>query len=380
MIKIMMPKNVKPKENTKALKHLIDQKLLRRISNAIFSVYPQFDKKNFNALMPRLKDLEMKSRVYLLREELKKQLPQDYKKAVNILLKSTRIKTLRGFDLWPYTEFIQTYGLNDVQVSLKALREITGLFTSEWAVRPFIKNYRFETLSFLLKCAADCDEHVRRWACEGSRPRLPWGERLFDIIKDPNLTLPLLEKLKTDDSLYVRKSVSNHLNDLAKDHPDLVIKLLNRWKSAAPPKDILKIKWIINRALRTLIKQGHPGALASVGVDPNAKIQVSKLVVQQNKIKLGEDLKLQFQLASKSNKIQKVVIDYIIHFAKANGTAATKVFKLKTFEMQPMKKLIITKTHSFKKIRTRQYYPGLHVVEIQINGKRHAKISWHLKI
>ena len=118
-------------------------------------------------------------------------------------------------------------------------------------MRPFIKQNPKNTLKYLETCTASENEHIRRWASEGSRPRLPWGERLQDFVRDPSPTLPILEKLKYDASLYVRKSVANHLNDITKDHPKYVLDLLTRWKKSAPLEHASKIDWIIRRSLRT---------------------------------------------------------------------------------------------------------------------------------
>jgi 3-methyladenine DNA glycosylase AlkC len=367
-------------ENENALKHLFDQKLLKRMADELSKVYPAFDRKHFVGLMPKLKPLEMKPRVRFLRDELHRLLPAEYPKALEILLKSAAGKKLSGFDLWPYTEFVQTYGLDHLELSLDALSQLTQLFTAEWAVRPFIKQHEKKTMKFLEKCARDQNEHLRRWASEGSRPRLPWGERLQDFVRDPSPTLPILEILKFDESLYVRKSVSNHLNDIAKDHPELVVKILARWQKEAGEKHAEKIDWIIHRSLRTLIKNGHGGALKLIGVSTKVQIELVDFKVAQNHITLGEKVDFTFGVKSLSSKPQKLVVDYIVHFVKANQSTAPKVFKLKTFELPAKGVLHISKSHPMKKITTREYYPGMHAIEIQVNGVSLAKVDWRLKI
>ncbi|RZA13061.1 MAG: DNA alkylation repair protein, partial [Proteobacteria bacterium] len=200
------------KDDSSALKHFYNKALLTRMGKALGEVYPSFDAKALQKLMARLESLEMKPRVHVIRDELKRQLPEDYSKALSILLASLKSRKITGFDLWPYTEFVQTYGTGDLKRSLAALKAMTPLFTAEFAVRPFLRLHQKATLDYLEACALDKDVHVRRWASEGSRPRLPWGERLQDFVKDPSPTRPILELLKFDDELYVRKSVSNHLN------------------------------------------------------------------------------------------------------------------------------------------------------------------------
>jgi 3-methyladenine DNA glycosylase AlkC len=339
-------------ENENAFKHLFNLACLQRISEALISVYPQFDLKSFLRLMPKLKLLEMKPRVRLIRDELKKRLPENYPQALKILLKSNQTKKLQDFDLWPYTEFIQTYGLNNPELSLRALKELTSDFTSEWAIRPFLIQDAKQTLAFLKLCARDKNEHVRRWASEGTRPRLPWGARLYDFIKDPNQALPILEILKFDPELYVRKSIANHLNDISKDHPSLVIEILKRWKTEARKEHADKIGWITRRALRTLIKNGDAQALKLIGVSHKAEVKLDHFKIQKNKIKLGEHLAFEFRLTSFSKKSQKLVVDFIIHHVKANQTTKAKVFKLKTFEILPLQTEYLVKSQRFQKITT----------------------------
>ena len=368
------------KDSKLELKHMFDANLLKRIAIAIAHVYPAFDQKKLNALKPQLDPLEMKARVQLIRDELRQLLPQNYKTAISILRKAIRSTRLQGFDLWPFTEFVQTYGLDEPTLSLEALKDFTKLFTSEWAVRPFLIRHPTLTLKFLNDCARSQDEHLRRWACEGTRPRLPWGERLQDFVKDPKPTQPILERLKFDEALYVRKSVSNHLNDISKDHPDYVITLLSRWKDEAGAKHEAKIDWIVRRSLRTLIKEGHSGALKIVGVSAGRQIKVVRFKIAQTKIRLGEKFDFEFELKSSHSKAQKLVVDYIIHFVKANGGTAPKVFKLKTATLPANGSLTFAKSHAIRQITTRDYYPGLHHLEIQVNGLVIGKQSWELLI
>lgn len=367
-------------QEAKAFKNWINEALLQRMANAIHTVEPSFDKKKFLSLKSDLVPLELKARIQRVREQLREELPKDYKKALEILLKSTKNGQLKGFDLWPYTDFIQTYGLDDFEKSLVALRQLTVLFTSEFAVRPFIRKDSQSSLQFLLQCTRDPNPHIRRWASEGSRPRLPWGEKLHSIIQEPTLTLPILEKLKHDDELYVRKSVANHLNDLTKDHPDLVLKTLKRWQSQSRSRHQSKIDWIIRHSLRTLIKRGHPKALSLIGVNATTKIQVGALSLNKKRLHVGDRLEFHFKIASTDGKPQKMVMDYVIHFVKANQQTVPKVFKLKNFNLSGKQELSIKKQHHLKKITTRVYYPGRHFLEIQINGKCYQKASFHLTV
>ncbi|MES2309683.1 MAG: DNA alkylation repair protein [Verrucomicrobiota bacterium] len=371
---------MKIEENESALKHQFGKSLLKRISDSFREIHPSFDHPRFHRLISTLESLEMKPRVHQIRDELQRQLPSDYKKALLLLQKAARGGKLKGFDLWPFTEFVQTYGLDHPEASLNALSEFTKLFTAEWAIRPFIKRDPQATLRFLVKCAQSENEHLRRWASEGTRPRLPWGERLHDFVQDPQPTLPILELLKFDPELYVRKSVANHLNDISKDHPLYLIVLLKRWKKEAGTEHLSKINWIIRRSLRTLIKEGHPGALQLIGVSTKTEIKITPLTLKSKILRLGDKLDFQFELQSLSSKPQKLVVDYLLHFVKSNGRTAPKVFKLKTMTLPAKEKLAIGKSYHLKKITTRDYYPGLHSLEIQVNGVIVAKQEWRLKI
>ncbi|MEK6774705.1 MAG: DNA alkylation repair protein [Bdellovibrionota bacterium] len=376
----MPQKNKSKNDNPKAFKHWINEDLLQRMADSIKNVHAEFNLKEFVKVGKKLEPLEMKARVQLIREQLYLQLPRDYDLALNILIQSCDLGKLKGFDLWPYTEFIQTYGLNHSEKSLLALARITTLFTGEFAVRPFLKNNTKQTLAYLMKCTEDKNVHIRRWVSEGTRPRLPWGERLHIFIQNPNLTLSLLEILKHDEEIYVRKSVANHLNDIAKDHPQLVVATLSKWKTSATKEHAAKINWIIHRSLRTLIKNGNPQALKLIGVSQNINILVNSIKINKRTFRLGERLELKFKVTSKSTAKQNLVIDYLIHFAKANNKISKKVFKLKKFTLSGRNKIEISKIHHLKPITTRTYYSGKHFIELQINGKPFGKIPFNLHV
>lgn len=366
-------------ENPNAFKLWIGKDVLRRIAKEISTVYPKFDQKTFVSLAPKLDPLELKGRIRAVREQLRTLLPQDFRRAVKILVASTKNNNLSGFALWPYTDFIQTYGLEHREESLRALAKLTSLFTAEFGIRPFLAKDTDESLTFLLACTKDSDEHLRRWASEGSRPRLPWGERLDVFIRHPEKTLPILEVLKNDDSLYVRKSVANHLNDISKDHPELVVNLLKCWLRAAKPEHLQRISWITHRALRTLIKNGHIGALSAVGVSSKPKVKVVAFTIDKVRYKIGDRLAFSFEIQSLAKTKQTIIVDYIIHFMKSNQTTSPKVFKLKRFELAEAAMHQIAKAHHLKKITTRVYYPGAHAIEIQVNGTVMARAEWRLE-
>lgn len=371
---------VEKKDNPSAFKNWFNEALVRRLSTALKKAYPAFNDKNFLKVIPKLAALEMKPRVHFIRDAMLAELPQDYFKALAILLKSAEQGQLKGFELWPYTEFIQQHGLNHVAESLDALYFLTPKFTAEFAVRPFLINHPKKTFAKLKKWASDKDEHIRRWTSEGSRPMLPWGAKLHASIVDPTDGLEILEKLKFDEALYVRKSIANHLNDIAKHHPDLVIETLKAWQKKATAKDKAKLDWIQKQALRTLIKQGYPKALDLMGFGGKAEIKLGELKLNKKKFTEKDVLTFELEMISKGSKVQTLAVDYIIQYQKANNKLSPKVFKLKVFELKPKETFTIKKNHSLKPVTTRRHYAGLHKVEIQVNGKVVVSADWHLSL
>lgn len=370
-------------ENQNAFKHAFNHALLQDIASLIARHYPAFNAEAFLNQAENLDKLEMKARVQVIRDALAAELPQDYPAALAVVVSVLKENKLRGFAVWPFAEFIQVYGLNHPALSLEALKVVTVCFTAEWAVRPFIKQNPEETMHFLLQCAQDESVDIRRWASEGTRPRVPWGEKLYLFIKDPAGTRAILDALKFDPELYVRKSVANHLNDITKDHPDYVIQLLQSWQQQAKQSgndDEKKIAWITRHSLRTLIKNGHPDALALIGVQHGADVVLDAFSLKQKTIALGENLEFNVSLRSTSNAPQNIVVDYVLHFMKANGSTAPKVFKLRAFELPAGGTVTIEKKHAVKIITTRQYYPGVQRIEIQVNGKVLGGEEWELEL
>ena len=370
-------------ENQNAFKHAFNHALLQDIASLIAVHYPAFNAEAFLNKAEHLDKLEMKARVQTIRDALAAELPQDYPTALGVVVSVLKENKLQGFAVWPFAEFIQVYGLNQPELSLEALKVVTVCFTAEWAVRPFIKQNPEETMRFLLHCAQDPSVDIRRWASEGTRPRVPWGEKLHLFIKDPAGTRAILDALKFDPELYVRKSVANHLNDITKDHPDYVIQLLQSWQQQAKQSgsdDVKKVAWITRHSLRTLIKNGHPDALALIGVQHGAAVALDAFTLKQKAIALGESLGCKISLRSTSRAPQNIVVDYVIHFMKANGSPAPKVFKLRAFELPAGGAVTIEKKHAMKKITTRQYYPGVQRIEIQVNGKVLGGDEWELDL
>lgn len=375
-----MPQKDKSQDNPSAFKLWINDKVVKKIGESIHGEYSDFHLKEFTKLSKKLDPLELKDRVLLITSELRKFLPEDFKKSLPILVKAMEKGDLKGFELWPFSEYISQFGLEHFDDSLKAMYKLTQRFTAEWAIRPFLLKDHKKVLNTLSKWTDDKSSHVRRWISEGTRPLLPWGQRIPLFVMDPTHTLLFLDKLRHDEELYVRKSVANHLNDISKNHPQVVIEVLRMWVKDAPTEHQDKINWIKRHALRTLIKKGHPGALKLMGVDGKAEVKLGKVTLNQKKFKLHDKLTFEFTVTSTSKKKQKIVVDYAIDFVKANGKKGKKVYKLKSFDLGPKEEITLKKSHSLKPITTMKYYSGIHHLMIQVNGEMMDKKDFFLEI
>ncbi|MDP4625203.1 MAG: hypothetical protein NWT08_08700 [Akkermansiaceae bacterium] len=368
-------------EETKDFKDRFDQRAADELAAQVYTAWNVFDRKRFLKLATHnLASLEMTPRVRQFSGALAATLPADKTTAIEILVRSLPSPMDGCDDLssswiqWPVAHFISEHGLPHYQQSMAALREITMRFTSEFAVRPFAAAYPEKVYRDLLKLTADPNPHVRRWCSEGSRPRLPWGQRLNDLVADPSPLWPILDALRHDPELYVRRSVANNLNDIAKDHPELVVEKCAEWKQAASNKDL---DHLIRHALRTLIKNGHPGALGFLGYAPLQKTEAD-FSISGARIPIGKPLELSLTLISRNKTDQNLVIDFAIHFLRKNGSHSRKVFKWTTLTLPAAGTLTLSKKHPLKKTTIRALYPGLHRVELLVNGATLSEIPFEL--
>ncbi len=265
----------------------------------------------------------------------------------------------------PMTDYVGKHGIDDFDLGMEVQKELTKRGTSESGIRPFINRDQERALALLSQWASDPNYHVRRLVSEGSRPRLPWAMRLPALIADPNPLFPILHQLKDDAQEYVRRSVANNLNDIAKDHPDKVAKIAEKWlKNATPDRARL-----VRHACRTLVKQGHKPTLVVLGFKKPA-VSLTQLNLLTPIVRFGEALSIEVCLASESAAKQDLVLDYVIHHRLANGKTSPKVFKWKTFTLEAGESWKSERKHRIKPITTRTYYAGSHGIEIQINGER----------
>jgi 3-methyladenine DNA glycosylase AlkC len=346
---------------------------INKFANEIGKAYKTFDKNLFISLVyvKEWEEKELKARMHHITECLHKTLPEGYKKALSILLKiADKITGIEGMCL---PDFVEKYGLDYWDISLAALKEFTKYSSSEFAIRPFIMKDKKRAMHYMLELSVSDNEHIRRFSSEGCRPRLPWAMALPELKKDPGLILPILENLKTDDSEYVRKSVANNLNDISKDHPELVLDICEKWSGKSKHTD-----WIIKRACRTLLKAGNPRAMLLFGYGTPSKLQVTQLAFKYATVHIGDELEFSFVLNSNNKKETKVRLEYAIDYLKANGKHSSKVFMITEKEFSPGKHSIFKK-QSFKERTTRKHYPGGHGIKILVNGIEKASAKFELK-
>ncbi len=353
------------------LKDYINERLVAQLAERIAVLHPQFASAAFVAAATgELQKLELKGRFDWIADQLRAALPADYPTALAILTgildnEDGRFAPLDmpEFRLMPIPTFVERYGLDHTNASLDAIAIITRHATCEGAIRPFIRHYPTATLARLRQWANNENEHVRRLVSEGTRPRLPWWSPLREFIADPAPVLTLLECLKDDPSLYVRRSVANNLNDISKDNPQLVLERMTAWSEGASKER----QWLINHALRTLVKRGDKPALALLGYAP-ADVELSDLTLVPAVLPFGKQIEFSFALRNCGGATQKLMVDFVMHFVKANGSTAPKVFKLKKLSLPAGEKIRIRKKMAIRPISTRRYYPGRQRLEIQVNG------------
>lgn len=366
-------KNTMADTERKALKDIFDDKRFELIAKDAAAVCRSFDVERFLAVgLQDHAQLTLLQRLRRVSMALRATLPADYSEALNILIKLSS-RTEKGFVSLFLPDFVGQYGRDNFELSMHALKVFTKLGSSEFAVREFLRSDLASTLSVMRDWSEDEDEHVRRLASEGSRPRLPWSFKLQAIIDDPGLTLPILVNLAHDPILYVRKSVANHLNDVSKDHPEWLLNTMERW-----PRDHPFPTWIARHALRSLVKAGHPRALLQVGASGQVDMAVPLFEVTPVRLSLGETLTLSVTLQSKSDQPQRLVVDYRLHYVKKGGNTSAKVFKMKELTLQPHERISLMRRQLIKDFTTRTHYCGAHLVELIVNGESLAQSRFEL--
>ncbi len=354
------------------LKNIFDQQFIADLSKNIKKHYPNWKEKLFVKKIFDLSwdKLELKGRTTHITDILKEMLPENYPSAIKILTKVAKGRT--GYQHSFFPSFVERYGLDDFQTSIKALEYFTQFSSSEFAVRPFIIKDTIKMMEQMQKWSKSPNHHVRRLASEGCRPRLPWATRLTQFIDNPSPIWIIIETLKQDKSLYVRKSVANNLNDIAKDHPSEVLDFAKKNYG-----ENIHTDWIIKHGLRTLLKASNDQALNIIGYQSSNNLAI-KDFTWSKKTTLGNNILFSFTLTS-NEPLGHLRLEYEIEFVRLHRKTSKKIFKIGEGKISADAKSY-QKQHSFKPISTRKYYSGQHRLSILVNGKKIATGAFELVV
>ncbi|MFS0559296.1 DNA alkylation repair protein [Terribacillus sp. 179-K 1B1 HS] len=345
------------------LKAMYTREFLEGFASKVKQAYHDFDHRAFveGVMDESWEYLELKGRIRKISQVLGSFLPGNYPDAVGILLAIQ--DQCEGFPYLFFPDFVEVFGQEPKheELSLHALEQFTKRSTAEFAIRPFLINSPERIMKRMLQWAQSDDHHVRRLASEGCRPRLPWGQALKQFKADPSPIFEVLELLKVDASLYVRKSVANNLNDIAKDHPEKVIKTAKRWSGFSPETD-----WIIRHGCRTLLRNGEPEVMALFGYEETVgNLKDAMIAADRHRINIGESASLTYSF--KVGKQTKLRLEYAIDFIKKRG-ASRKKFLLSDRIFTEGEIVMKERAHNWKDLTTRIHYPGVHRIVLLANG------------
>lgn len=358
------------------LKAMYDRSFIMKFGELVQSEWAGFEVARFTMLVmdEGWDELELKGRIRRITMSLGKTLPTDYKEALDVLYAID--ERCVGFPFLFFPDFVEVYGLMDWELSMEALERFTTRSTAEFAIRPFILAQTDRTMARMSEWAESENEHVRRLATEGCRPRLPWAPALPMFKRDPSAILPILERLKCDPSLYVRKSVANNMNDIAKDHPDTVRQLAAKWTGQHEWTD-----WIVRRGCRSLIRAADPSVLAFFGYEGDAaadSVESASLNASAAEVSIGEKSELRYSIALHSQEPLRLRVELGVDYVKANGKVSQKRFLLLDRTVGAGQHMDGVKQLDWKDLSTRKHYPGLHHLHLLVNGQAVADTTVNL--
>ena len=353
--------------------HLFNADKVAYLGGLLAHGMPGFDRSRFESeVMARLQELELKARIDHIADVLSRHLSADFTVAADQIrasLPPPLDPTLTDDDfgdfiIAPLGKYVEDHGMGHYETSLVLIRELTMRFSMEGPVRPFINDRPEETLELFARWAVDENYHVRRLVSESTRPRLPWAPRIDLEVRAP---LPLLDKLHSDPTRYVTRSVANHLNDISKIEPGLVVVSLDRWQTLRA-QDQGELDWMTRHALRTLLKQGDPAAMEAVGLSSEPDVELGLIDLATPLVRPGEALG--FSVPIRSAVDQTLMVDYVIDFVKNNGGTGPRVFRLRKLSLEAGESVTLTKRHLVRSdATTYRLYPGTHRVTVVVNGK-----------
>ncbi|EMI56843.1 DNA alkylation repair protein [Rhodopirellula sallentina] len=344
----------------------------------------EFDQTAFvRTTMRGFSKLELKERIVRIATTLERFLSDDFRVAAKQITQALpppldprrSDDDFGDFIFAPLGEYVVRNGMDPkhLKLSLRTLKSLTQRFSMEDAIRSFINEYPDETMRELSKWATHSHYHVRRLASEGTRPLLPWSKRL---LIDSTAAIPILDEVHGDRTRYVTRSVANHLNDISKSHPDVVLLTLERWKREER-QSADELHWMSQHALRTLVKKGDRDALQFLGFRSCPDVEISEFSLRRTEIRPGEAVEFSFVVDARRD--ERLMVDFVIDFMKANGKRSPKVHKLKQLEVKKGSQTVIQKKHVLRaNATTYTLYPGTHQLALQINGQNRGTLSFEL--
>lgn len=364
------------------LKNIYNEKFLQQVAAEITAAHPQFDSQKFQKLVfdKNWSNLELKQRVRHISNCLRQILPADFRAATAVLTKTVEQMIARDgdrmtFEWMIFPDFVEAHGTDDPDCSLPALEILTRLASAEFAIRPFFLKFPDRTKRQMLAWADHPSFAVRRLASEGFRPRLPWGAGVPELKRDPEPILEVLEKLKNDPAETVRRSVANNLNDISKDHPQLVLEIAQRWHGQSE-----EVNWIVKHACRGLLKKGNPTALAIFGFERGAAgIEIFDLKMDAS-VAIGGVLNFSFSVKNGSPAAQKIRLEYAIDFLTSSGKISRKVFKIKELTYESDAGERVERRQRFQDFTTRKHFAGGHRLAILANGEVLSAADFEVEI
>ncbi|WGD36518.1 DNA alkylation repair protein [Lysinibacter sp. HNR] len=329
----------------------------------------------------QLADTPLKQRVDNIAAAVLSDLVGSFSYRAAVIRQALTRDDFHGWMIWPVSEAVSAASLEDAtpegfDQGMYLLADLTSRLTCEFAIRPMLNANLERALPIIREWTMHPDEHVRRLASEGTRMFLPWGRRVPELTRQPRITLPILNALYRDPSDMVRRSVANHLNDLSRNNADIVLETAAMWL-AEPDKHTVRV---VRHALRTLIKRGDQGALSLMGFEASDDVVTEGPFIATETVSVGGSLPFSLAVKNNGKYAVSVMVDYVIHHQKANGTQSAKVFKLATKTVAPGERIEFQRKHSFAPLSTRTYHPGEHSIEAQVNGVPLGKTSFMLTV
>ena len=351
---------------TSALKDHVSPQMVQDLADELSTAWADFPSDAFiDDATNGLVELELKDRIRQVATALARTLPDEPTDLVAVLDATLGSASFEGWMVWPCAEMLTPLGPEHPDIILPFMARLTHRSSCEFAIRPCIDQHPELTFAYLHTWVNDPDEHVRRLVSEGTRPRLPWGQRLRALQEDPTPSIVLLDRLRDDDSEFVRRSVANHLGDIVKDHPNLALETAQRWQAEGGAH----IDTVIRHGLRTLIKAGHPTALQLVGYDADAPVQLEHITIDPSQLPIGGHAQIAVELTTNSTTPVPIVVEYLIHYLGIRGPRKPKAYRLAERTLEPGVACRLRRKQTFDHASIRTLYPGDHLIEVQVNGR-----------